>query len=133
MAKVMDEKEIAQNWLDDMSYTAAMRDYDAHMNLVSTKVQLHGVPGAGVIDYKGWARRRLHEFKSGLLFSLTYKNLDLRSADEKQITFTVRETMKSTEGHILVLHKEVMLEKEGKKNQWRVKLERINHHEMKSS
>jgi len=129
---IMDEKEIAQNWLDDMSYTAAVRDYDAHMDLVSRDVQIHGVPNAGVIGYKGWARRRMHEFKNGLLFSLTYKNLELRSADENEITFSVRETMKSTEGHVLVLDKEIMLAREGKET-WRVKLERINHHEMKAS
>ena len=128
----MDEREIAQDWLDDMAYTAAVRDYKAHLDLFSRDVQLHGVPDAGVIDYEGWVRRRLHELKTGLLFSLSYRDLEIRSASEDEIVFTVSEKMKSSEGHILVLEKEVMIVKE-RKNRWRAKLERINHHEMRSS
>lgn len=129
-AQKLTDKDIAQNWLDDMAYTAAVRDHQAHLDLFSRDVQLHGVPGAGVMNYDGWATRRRHELKSGLLFSLAYKNLEVRDADEEQITFNVRETMKSSEGHVLMLEKEVMLVKE-EKEQWRAKLERIHHHEMK--
>jgi hypothetical protein len=124
------DTEIAQDWLDDMAYTVAVRDYKAHLDLFSKDVQLHGVPGAGVMHYDGWASRRRHELKSGLLFSLAYKELVVRSSDDDQITFDVCETMKSSEGHVLVLEKQVMLVRE-EKDRWRAKLERIHHHEMK--
>lgn len=125
----MDEREIAEEWLEDMAYTVAVRDYKAHLDLFSKHVQLHGVPGAGVMHYDGWASRRRHELKSGLLFSVAYEDLKITSADESQISFEVCETLKSSEGHVLVLQKQVMLAKE--KDRWRAKLERINHHEMK--
>lgn len=128
-ARKMTAKDIAENWLDDMTYTVAVRDYDAHLDLFSRDVQLHGVPGAGVMHYDGWARRRRHELKSQLLFSIAYTDLKITSADEDNITFEICETAKSSEGHVLVLEKQVMLSREA--DRWRAKLERIHHHEMK--
>ena len=45
-------EEIAQQWLDKLAASANALDLDTHMNLISKKVNLMGVPGFESIGYE---------------------------------------------------------------------------------
>ena len=45
-------EEIAQQWLDKLAASANALDLDTHMNLISKKVNLMGVPGFESICYE---------------------------------------------------------------------------------
>jgi len=122
----MDAREIAQNWLDELTFSAATLDLDAHMALVSRQVKVLGVPGLGVIDYSGWKKRRRNEFGKRLLHSLSYRLHKILAQEENNILFTVVETMKSSQGLVITVDKAVKLRREDD-GKWRVVQERIVH------
>lgn len=115
---------IAQQWLGSLSFSAATWNLNEHMELISRDVQVHGLPAAGVVDYAGFKRRRHNEFNNKLLLSITHKGLELIERQAEQITFAVKETLKSTRGESFVLDKEIRLrcESDGK---WRAVQETI--------
>lgn len=126
----MDAREIAQNWLDELTFSAATGDLDAHMALVSRQVKVLGIPGLRAIDYSGWKKRRRNEFGKRLLHSLSYRLSKILSQQENSILFTVVETMKSSQGQIITVDKAVNLRREDD-GKWRVVQERIVHIERK--
>lgn len=126
----MDAREIAQNWLDNLAFSAATWNIDAHMGLVSEQVKVHGIPGIGAIDYQGWRKRRSNEFSKKLLRSLSYRLHNILGHEEDCIRFTVVETMKSSQGQIITVDKAVELRRE-EDGQWRVVQERIDRIELK--
>lgn len=105
----LESLRIAQKWLDRYSFSAATWNLDDHMGLISQDIQLHGMPSVGVIDYAGFRRRRHNEFSKKLLLSITHKGLELLESNGDQITFVIKETLKSTRGESFVLDKEVRL------------------------
>ncbi|HEY0721823.1 MAG TPA: hypothetical protein VGE50_11290 [Gammaproteobacteria bacterium] len=105
----LESLRIAQKWLDRYSFSAATWNLDDHMRLISQDIQLHGMPSVGVIDYAGFRRRRHNEFSKKLLLSITHKGLELLESNGDQITFVIKETLKSTRGESFVLDKEVRL------------------------
>ena len=119
----LDSLRIARQWLDRFSFSAATRNLDDHMALISRQVQVYGL-ASGVVDYAGFRRRRHNEFAKKLLLSLTYKGLELVKQHEGEINFVVKETMKSSSGVSFVLDKEVQLLRESD-GEWRVVLETI--------
>ena len=68
------KSNVAEDRLQDVMRTAA-RDYEAHMDLISKKVQLFGVPGHEVIDYAAWSAQCKHEFENQLLTSAHYDGI----------------------------------------------------------
>lgn len=112
-------KEIAQRWLDELTFSAATWDLEAHMALVSRRVKVLGIPGAGIIDFPGWKKRRHNEFRRKLLRSLTYRLIDILSHAEDSLLFTVTETMKSSRGETITVDKAINLHRE-EDGQWRV-------------
>lgn len=126
----MDAREIAQHWLDELTFSAATWNLDAHMALVSEQVQVHGIPGIDVIDYEGWKRRRRNEFSNKLLRSLTYRLHTILAEEEDSVLFTVVETMKSGQGQVFTVDKAVELRRE-EDGHWRVVKERIDRIELK--
>lgn len=123
-------KEIAQRWLDELTYSAATWNLDAHMALVSRQVKVLGIPGADSIDYPGWKQRRHNEFSKKLLRSLSYRLIDILSHAEDSLLFTVIETMKSSRGETITVDKAINLRCEGD-GQWRVIREWIDRIERK--
>jgi hypothetical protein len=115
----MDAEAIAQQWLDDLSYTADTWNLDAHMALVSEQVTVRGIPGIGSIDYEGWKQRRENEFRNRLLRSLTYRLHTIIAQEEDSMLFTVVETMRSTEGQAFTVDKAIQLKRE-EDGVWRV-------------
>lgn len=119
-------EQIVKQWLDDVSFSAATWNLDAHMQLVSRKVEVTGIPRIGRIDYDGWKQRRQNEFDKKLLRSLTYQVHKILSASDDHLRFAVEETMRGNNGKTLVIDKEVTLGKEDD-GKWRVLQERVDY------
>lgn len=115
-------KEIAQQWLDEMAFTAATWNLDAHMQLVSKQVQVTGIPRIESIDYSGWHIRRKNEFEKKLLHSLNYRLQTIHSHYDGLLHFSVEEIMRGFDGKALVIDKEVTLHRE-EDGRWRVRRE----------
>jgi len=117
---------IAQQWLSSFSFSAATWNLDDHMELISRDVQVHGLPAAGIVDYAGFRKRRHNEFHKKLLISITHKGMALLESKNDQITFAVKETLKSTRGESFVLDKEIRLRRESD-GKWRAVQEQIKY------
>ncbi|MGM0594404.1 MAG: hypothetical protein ACQETD_07705 [Pseudomonadota bacterium] len=117
-------EKTVQGWLDEIAYSAATWDLKAHMKLVSHRVQVSGLPSGQTIDYRGWRQRRHNEFRKKLLRSLTYRLGKILSSEPDRIIFRVEETMRPDQGQLIVIDKEVTLERE-EDGHWRVTRERF--------
>lgn len=114
----------AKQWLEDTSTTAAMKNHTAHMNLISRRVSLQGVPGYENISYDDWAAQTLHEFENNVLKSVSYKGLKLLNSTSTHTMFKTFETVEANDGTINAQGIEILLEKEAD-GQWRLVQERI--------
>ncbi len=117
-------------WCMNMTSSVLQQDLDAHMQLVSTNIKVYGIPENGVIDYAGWKTRRKHEFASKQLLVLNYRNMRLITSTQRRLTFNVTETMVGKDGKMVILDKNIVLEKEAD-GQWRVVEENINKWQVK--
>ncbi|MBI3563339.1 MAG: hypothetical protein HY080_16670 [Gammaproteobacteria bacterium] len=117
-------EEIIQHWLHEVSRTVAANDLTGHLNLISRRVALSGVPGFETIGYDDWARQCTHEFNQRLIRSVQYRGLKLRAATPERIMFKTYETVTATDGGQNSQGIEVLIEKEPD-GVWRVVQERI--------
>ena len=117
-------RQIAQQWLDELAFSAATWNLDAHMQLVSQQVEVTGVPNVSRIDYCGWMARRKNEFEKKLLHSLSYRLREIRSMEERQLRFTVEETMRAFNGKAILIEKTITLHRE-EDGKWRVRREHL--------
>jgi len=115
---------IAKQWLADVANTATNKHFDAHMDLISRKVSLQGVPGFENIGYEDWARQCKHEFDNDVLKSVRYDGFKMIVDTETRIMFKTFETVEGTDGTINGQGIEVLLEKEAD-GKWRLVQERI--------
>lgn len=118
-------EQIAQQWLAELSFSAATWNLDAHMALVSREVRVTGIPNINSIDYAGWKVRRKNEFEKKLLHSLSYRLQDILSQTDERLRFTVEETMRAYNGKVIIIDKEITLQKEGD-GTWRVRREHFD-------
>lgn len=109
---------IAEQWLKAYTYTVATNDIDAHLDLISRRLQVVGISRDGFLDYREWAKRRRNDMEKRRLLRVAYHNLVMGQCSPGRLHFTVEETIKSTQGETYVLNKEVVLtlETDGK---WR--------------
>ncbi len=119
-------QELILNWLDRMSESVKQRDLDAHMELVSKKVLVYGIPNRETLGYNDWKQRRRNEFNRQRLASLTYSNLNIKTITLRRLGFEVTEIMQATTGQKVQLEKEILLEQEAD-NAWRVVEETIKN------
>ncbi|MCW9046921.1 MAG: hypothetical protein OQK46_02490 [Gammaproteobacteria bacterium] len=117
-------EEIAKQWLEKAITTAANKDHAAHMNLISKKVTLRGVPGYENIGYDDWAAQTLHEFQDNVLKSISYKGYKPLISTLTHIMFKTFETVEANDGKINAQGIEILLEKEDDA-EWRLVQERI--------
>jgi len=115
---------IAQQWLQNATNTAADKNHIAHMNLISKKVSLQGVPGYENIGYEDWAAQTRHEFENNILKSVSYRGFKLLKASNTHIMFKTFETVQANDGTSNAQGIEILLEKEDD-GQWRLVQERI--------
>ena len=119
-----------QAWCLEMSQSIKQRDLGNHMQLVSKKVNVYGMPSKGVIDYKEWRSRRKFEFKNESMIALNYQDIKLIGSTAKRLRFTANETMLGKDGKMVILNTNFILELEDdiawrlveqNVNDWRVK------------
>ncbi len=123
-------QELILNWLNRVSESVKKRDLDAHMALVSKKVQVYGIPNREfALGYRDWYLRRRNEFNNDRLASLSYKTLNIKTISLRRLGFQITEIMQATNGLQIEIDKDIMLEQEDD-NQWRVVEETIHqwHH-----
>ena len=115
---------IAQQWLQESAATATAKDLAAHMDLISQRVSLTGVPGFESIDHASWAAQCKHEFENNILKSVRYDGFKLVAETESRIMFKTYETVEATDGTVNSQGVEMLLEKENDNN-WRLVQERV--------
>ena len=113
----MSEVDI-KKWLSNVSETVSSKDLNRHMDLISENVVVYGMPGGVPLSYADWRGRRKHEFKLGLLKSVGYNNLRIKNIGLRRLTFNIDEVMDATNGDLVIINKDVILEQEQDK-QWR--------------
>ena len=111
--------EIAQQWLADAVATARAKDHHAHMDLISQRVNLLGVPGHETIGYEQWSAQCKHEFENNILKSVRYDGLKMIAEKKSRIMFKTYETVEANDGQINAQGVEILLEKEDD-NKWRL-------------
>ena len=117
-------QQIAEQWLTRAIETAEQKDLKQHMEMISKRVSVQGVPGFDNIDYDTWYTQCRHQFENAMIKSIAYKGFNLISATEDQIVFTVYETVVGTDGTLNEQIVEKSLEKESD-DMWRLVLERV--------
>jgi hypothetical protein len=86
-------ESIIKNWLTAIVDTASERDHSAHMDLISKKVNLVGVPGFDSIGFDDWSNQCQHEFEIELISDIQYQGLKVRAATDSRIMFITHETI----------------------------------------
>ncbi len=117
---------IIGNWLEQLTRSVERRDLDAHMALISQRVQVYGLPGGQVIGYEQWKRRRHTEFSQAQLLAIDYRLLNIKTVTPRRLAFHVEETMHACNGMSVCIDKDIVLEREAD-DQWRVVEENIHH------
>jgi len=116
--------ELATDFLVALADSANRGDYDAHMNLLSRQVTVHGVPGFDIIGYEDWARQCQHEFENGLLKQVSYAGMKVLVSTPTRVMFKTMETVEGTDGTKNRMGVEIVIEKE-EDGAWRITQERI--------
>ncbi|HEY9051994.1 MAG TPA: hypothetical protein VIQ03_10655 [Gammaproteobacteria bacterium] len=117
-------KELAHQWLENCAKTANALDLSAHMDLISKRVSLTGVPGFESIGYDDWYSQCEHEFGNKLLKRVQYDGFKLIVETETRVMFKTYETVEGSDGTINAQGVEMLLEKEND-GVWRLVQERV--------
>jgi len=121
----MSELDI-RKWLSNITETVNNRDLEQHMDLVSENVVVYGMPSGKTLSYADWYTRRKNEFKRGILKSLAYNKLKIKTIGLRRLIFDIEEVMEGTNGDIALINKEVILEQD-LNEAWRVVEETIKN------
>ncbi len=119
-------KNIAEDWLNAISESVKNKDINDHMRLVSKNVRVYGIPDIKSLNYQQWLYRRHNEFLHDRLLSLKYKLIRIKKDQQRRLGFEVEEQMMSTDGKVVIINKDILLEREEDEN-WRVVEEKIHH------
>jgi len=117
-------QQIAEQWLTHAADSAGKKDLKGHMEMISKRVSVQGVPGFDNIDYDIWYKQCRHQFENAMIKSISYKGFNLISATETQILFTVFEAVVGADGTLNEQIVEMSLEKEDD-DVWRLVQERV--------
>ncbi len=115
---------IINSFLQDMAETAMNNNLDAHMNLISESIQLHGVPGQDVIGYQQWKSQCQQEFADQLITEVRYEDLKIIPRQDNHLMFTTIETIKTSKGDTQTMTIEVILNKE-EDGVWRMTQQKV--------
>jgi len=114
-----EETQVIYHWQEAMSKTIGNRDLPGHMELISKKVEVFGNPSKEHINYAGWYKRRKNEFEKGSVICVSYANTRIKTITLRRIIFNVNESIVGTDGRIIMLNQDVILEREDD-DQWRL-------------
>lgn len=123
-------QQIVEHWTFQIAQTIQQRDIDAHMQWVSTKVQVYGMPSKAVILYNEWRERRQLELKTGELLSINFTIQKIISSMQRRIAFRAQENLLNNNREVVILDKTIILEKE-QDHVWRVVEESIKQWKVK--
>mgnify|MGYP000214016621 CR=1 FL=1 len=112
-------------WCIDISQSIQQQDIAKHMQLVSQRVQVYGMPSKDTINYRQWKARRKNEFTRDWLLAINFKEIRLISNTPKRLRFNTQETMLGKDGKMVLLDKNITLELEEDET-WRVIEEKVN-------
>jgi hypothetical protein len=115
---------IAQRWLEDLAQSANDKDYQSHMDLISKKVSVFGMPGFEVIGYEDWARQCKHEFENDILKQVSYGPMKIIAHAPGRVMFKTVETVEATDGTKNTYAVEIIIQEEDD-GKWRVLQERV--------
>jgi hypothetical protein len=115
---------IALRWLAASAETATANDFDKHMDLISRRVNLSGMPGHDNIGYDQWAAQCEHEFSNHEIASVHYEGLRMLVSTPRRVMFKTWETVEATDGEVNAHGIEVLLEMEDD-GKWRLLQERV--------
>lgn len=115
---------IIRNWLNEVSRTVAAHDHTAHMQLISRRVVLLGVPGFDTIGYDDWSRQCEYEFAHKIIQRVDYGKLQIRTVTDKRLKFMTYESVTDKDGNVIAQGIECMLDK-GDDGKWRLIQERV--------
>ena len=118
------QKEIIKIFLSAMAETASQHDLKNHMNLISKKVEVFGVPGFETISYDDWFRQCEKEFKEKLIKEVGYENIDIIDSNESVIMFKTIERIEATDNKKNTSNVVIVITREDD-GEWRVTQERI--------
>jgi hypothetical protein len=116
-------RQILDPWLERFVATALAHDLEGHMAMISPQVLVFGVPGFDTLDFDDWYRQCAHEFPQGLIKSLGYTGVDVRTASAERILFRALETTGTTDGGEVAQGVEMLLQREGA--DWKLKQLRL--------
>jgi len=119
-----EEAQIIVDWLDRVSRTISEKKLENHMELVSKKVVVYGNPSKETINFAGWYKRRKNEFEKDTVICVSYSGTRIKTIAQRRIIFNVNESIVGTDGRILLMNKDVTLEREDD-DCWRVVEENI--------
>ena len=105
-------EQIAKNWLNSVCDTVTTKDLNGHLNLISKKVNLTGVPGFESIGYDDWANQCKHEFENNLIKQISYTGFKLHVNTDTSIMFKTYESVEASDSTINAQGIEVLIEKE---------------------
>ena len=123
---MQEERNVIQQWLDDMKRSVHHQDLEQHMGLVSERVQVYGLPRQETVDYRQWRNRRRNEFQTDRLIAMQHGPIKVKTLGLVRLSFNVDQTLISKEGLVYIINKDIMLEKEAD-GVWRVIEETIHH------
>jgi hypothetical protein len=118
------ESKVAKDWMESLASTTNAKDLNAHMDLVSKRVRVHGVPGIELIDYNDWETQCKYEFENNILKCFSYEGLKTLVMTPERVMFKTKEVIEDTDGSVQSRGIEILLEKE-EDQKWRVVQERI--------
>lgn len=114
----------AEEFLSEMAQTANTHNLEAHMNLISKDVKVHGFPEFDLITYDDWFNQCKQEFENVLIVNVSYKDLHTLSETIDEIRFVAVETVEARDRQVNINCIEFIIRKESDE-QWRVVHERI--------
>ena len=120
-------QSIIVDWCNRVSRSITRRDLKEHMQHVSEKVMIYGVPGYQQLNFLDWEKRRSHEFRHNLIETLTYKLNSIKSSTPVRILFHAEETMQAASGQVIIIDKEITLELHPQLQLWQVVEENIKN------
>lgn len=123
-------EQTVRSWFMNMSGSVQSRDIDQHMQHVSKKVNVYGMPSKAVIRYKEWKSRRHNEIKNKELLALNYQGIRIISCSTKRITFNTSETLVGKGGKMVIIDKNIIIEHEDD-GTWRVVEESVKKWQVK--
>ena len=111
--------QVIDQWQAKMAKTIADKDLPNHMDLISKKVEVFGNPSKEHINYTGWYKRRKNEFEKQNVICISFNNTQIKTITLRRIIFNVNESIVGTDGRIIMLNQDVVLEREDD-DKWRL-------------